>query len=286
VLVALVLTLGLMAAGLTISFSARSAMVTDQHRTAINQNLRAGMDLLGLDIRQAGERLPADVPVIEILDGSGAAPDTLILRRNLLSVVLPLCDDISAGTSTDHVVIADGVAPIPAGCDALPDANSDGWPDNMEVWRDYRIENGGQVLAYIYNPASQVGEYFEYDAEDSSGLKLHRSNGDPWQHDYAVTDQARVYILEQRTFRLVDDILQCKIDSEGSAPLSLVDHIEGFQLRAFLSDGSIQESLGSIDDWTDLESIEVALSAESQMKDRTMDRQLTTRFFPRNILSR
>ncbi len=56
-----VLILGLL---LTITLANRRLYVLDQSRTASNQNLRAALDLVVTDIRQAGERLPADFPAV------------------------------------------------------------------------------------------------------------------------------------------------------------------------------------------------------------------------------
>jgi prepilin-type N-terminal cleavage/methylation domain-containing protein len=136
-LVALMVTGIIAAATLTIALNTRGMFETDQHRTTINQNLRAGIDLLGIDVRQAGERLPFDAPAVQITDGSGGAPDVLILSRNMLDYVLPVCKDISAGSSSDSIFVAriniPGSGKIPQGCKPVPDENGNGWPDNMDA---------------------------------------------------------------------------------------------------------------------------------------------------------
>ena len=81
-LVALTVTGVIAGATLTIALTSREMFETDQHRTTINQNLRAGMDMIGIDVRQAGERMPFDAPAIEIKNGVNGAPDTLFLRRS------------------------------------------------------------------------------------------------------------------------------------------------------------------------------------------------------------
>ena len=68
-LVALVVTLVVVGSIMTLAFSSQDVFETDKHRTTINQNLRSGIDLLGMDVRQAGERLPGDAPAIEIRRG-------------------------------------------------------------------------------------------------------------------------------------------------------------------------------------------------------------------------
>ena len=286
-LVALAATGVIAAATLTIALSSRGMFETDQHRTTINQNLRAGMDLVGIDVRQAGERLPWDAPGVQIVNGSSGAPDELILRRNLLDYVLPVCKDIGAGTAADSIFVARKkvTAKVPPGCYPVPDDNGDGWPDNLEQWRDYRIANGGVIQAYIHNPITDEGEFFVYDAEDASTFHLHKDNSAAWTYDYPVNQNPRVYILEAKRFRLDGDILQSVVNDDTSNALNLVNHIGGFQVRAFLKDGTVQDSLGSGQYWTDLKSIEVTLQGSSELQLREMERTVATHFFPRNILS-
>ena len=55
--------------------------------------------------------------------------------------------------------------------------------------------------------------------------------------------------------------------------------------RAFFVGGTVQDSLTPSDDWSDLESIEITLSGQSTEGSSPIERTVTTRFFPRNILS-
>ena len=274
-------------ATLGIALSSRTMFETDQHRTSVNQNLRAGLDLLGIDVRQAGERLPFDAPAVTITDGSGGASDELTLRRNMLDYVLPVCVNIHAGSAADSVFIArmKGFGPkVPQGCIPVPDENADGWPDNLEMWREYRIANGGSVLAYIHNPITGDGEFFTYDDEDNSDFHIHKLNADHWQYSYPTNQQPRVYILEQRTFLLNGDVLQCVINGDTAGALNLVNHMRDLQVRAFFRDGTIESTLaGRL--WTDLDSLEVRLVGGEEFAQRDLEREVVTRLFPRNVLS-
>lgn len=287
-LVALAAACVIAGATLTVALSSRGMFETDQHRTTINQNLRAGVDLLGIDVRQAGERFPWDAPAVEIVDGAPGEPDELVLRRNLLDAVLPVCKNINAGTAADSVFVAkkkvNPSTTVPPGCYPVPDGNADGWPDNLEQWRNYRIAHGGDVLAYIHNPVTGEGEFFHYDAEDNSTFHIHKANTQHWAHDYPVDENPRVYILEAKTFRLDEDILQSIVNDQAPDALNLVNHIRDFQVRAFLDDGTIQDTLAG-QHWTDLQSVEVTLVGESTLQQRSMERTVVTHFFPRNILS-
>jgi len=286
--VSLAVTGVIAAATLTIALSTRGMFETDQHRTTINQNLRAGIDLLGIDVRQAGERLPFDAPAVQITDGSSGAPDELTLRRNMLDYVLPVCKQINAGSNADSVFVAKkkvtGQPKVPQGCIPVPDENGDGWPDNLEAWRNYRIANGGEILAFIHNPVTGNGEFFACDAEDNSTFHLHKGNSENWAYDYAPNQEPRIYILEQRTFRLQDDVLQVVVNNDTTGALNLVNRMRDLQVQAVFQDGSVQSTMaGRV--WTDLESLDITLVAGESFDSRDMNRTVETRFFPRNILS-
>jgi type IV pilus assembly protein PilW len=284
-LVAMTVTLAISAGALSIALAGRNAYVVDRNRTAINQNLRNGIDFVGLDVRQAGERLPADFPAVELIDG-GSGPDTLIIRRSIIDTILPVCKTINGGSSTDAIFVAKDSGSIPAGCAPVPDDDGDGWPENLEDWRDYRVGTGGEAFAFVFNPATGDGEFFTYDSEDNSRFHLHRSNSGAWQNDYPVADQPRIYLLEQRAFQVSGELLQVVINGDTVDPVNLVTNIVDFQVSIDLEDGSTVTTLGPTDDWTEIVSVEVALDGGRAFSGRTMDRSLTTRFFPRNVLSR
>ncbi len=285
-LVAMAVTLVMMGAALSITLSSKRIYATDRTRTDLNQNLRNGLDLVGLDVRQAGERLPLDIPVIQILDGASGGSDTLILRRNLLDPVLPLCKDINANTNADSIFVAKKNGNVPPGCAPVPDDDGDGWPENLQAWKDYRVGGGGEVWAYIYDPVRGAGEFFLYDAEDNSTFHLHKSNAVKWQNNYDTANLSRIYILEQRTYSRNGDLLEYLENGDTLTPVNLVPRVNDFQARAFLQDGTVRNSFGGGDDWSALQSVEITLSCRSTVDGRTMTRAMTTRYFPRNVLSR
>src|SRR5262245_36038760 len=92
-LVAMSVVLLVAAAAMSMAQSSRRLYNSDGARVAVDQNLGIGMNMLGIDVRQAGERVQADLPAIEIVDGV-SGPDTLIIRRSLLDAVLPVCKTI------------------------------------------------------------------------------------------------------------------------------------------------------------------------------------------------
>ncbi len=285
VLVALALVTVLTGSALALALSSRGVYTTDLNRTTLNQNLRIGMDLVGVDVRQAGQQLPDDVPAIEVINGDAGAPDQLILRRNVIGTVMPLCKDIAAGSAADALFVARKEKKPPLGCSPVEDTDGDKWPDNLQVWRNYRLNNGGEVLAFIYNPTREQYEFFLYDDEDRSTFHLHKANDDLWTNTYNVDEGSRIYILEQKTYQVTEDLLEYFINGDEADVRKLIYNVTDFQVFARMSDGTRLEALGVSDEWSKIESLEIELEVQTQFQNRTMTRRLNTRFFPRNVQS-
>jgi type IV pilus assembly protein PilW len=283
-LVAMLVTSVIGSAVLAVTLSSSRILEKDQLRNQINQDLRLGLDLLGADIRQAGERLPADFPALEVVNGTSGAPDILIVRRSRLDEVLPVCEDVVAGTTTSEVQIAKAVDP-PQGCPPVADDNGDGWPDNLENWRALRLANGGEIKAYIYNPVIHAGEFFIYDADGSTTEFLHKADTGSWVQSYGVSQQCRVYIIEERKYELSGDVLRLLVDEEIASEERLLHGVVDFQIQAVFADGSVSDALGPTDEWSDLSALQVTLTAESEEAGGEMAGEVSARFFPRNVLS-
>ncbi|MCP3982235.1 MAG: prepilin-type cleavage/methylation domain-containing protein [bacterium] len=276
-------------AALTLALSGRAAFELDQARNDLQQNLRAGMDFLVTDVRVAGQRLPQDFTVVEIVDGSAGAPDQLIVRRNKLATVLRVCADISAGSGDKKIFVAQTLAPITPGCSVVDD-DADGWPENLQDWKEYRearVGAGNPITAYIYNPASQVGEFFEYAAEHATlGYRVQLGAAPhTWANEYLVTENSRLYFLEERTYEIQDGVLQMIEDGDAANPVRLVDDVTDFQVRALFQDGSSQDAFGAGDDWTDLRAIEVTLASAVEHRNHMLAKSWTNEILPRNVIS-
>ena len=287
-MIAMIVTSVIAATVLSVTLSSRRLLRKDQQRSQVNQDLRLGLDLLGVDIRQAGERLPADFPALEIVDGASGAPDTLIIRRNLLDQVLPVCKKITKDTSTDQVRISKVTVPPdvpPKGCGPVADDDADGWPENLEPWRDYRDGNGGVVKAYVFNPVKHWGEFFLFDGDGSNTQYIHKADTGNWLHTYRVNQQCRVYIIQERRYELNGDVLELVLDEDAGTTQRLLHGVTDFQIQAVMSDGSVTDALNVADEWGDLAALKVTLTAESEETGQPMTREVSARFFPRNVLS-
>jgi len=211
------------------------------------------------------------------------APDTLILRRNLLDEVLPLCGTLVEGEVDTEIAVAEGGADPEPGCAPVPDDDADTFPDNIGAWRDFRLARGGQAPVYVFNPTTQNGEWFFYDGDGTTSYLLHKANDDPWEATHEVDEQVRAYMLEERAYGLAGDVLQFTL-SGTAEPRNVAGNLINFQVRAVMADGTIRDSFDIDDEWTELSAIEVTVVAQTDGTEPMM-RELTARYFPRNILS-
>lgn len=204
-LVALIVGAIVLGLALQLIVGQRQLFVKAQTRTQVNQNLRAAIDIVSTDIKQAGERLAGNtqLPVVQVFDGGTGAPDRLLMQRKIIDDVLPLCQSISSSTRSITVSVDRGLGNPPStSCPfsngnaagdptATPPVPPDPWPDNLEQWRKERckkdgiegcnrttnvatdgcVEQGGTdrecLWAYIYDSTNNRGEFFLYTFEDS-----------------------------------------------------------------------------------------------------------------------
>jgi type II secretory pathway pseudopilin PulG len=107
--VASAVALTILSIALGVMSDQRRWVLGDRARATANDGLRLASDLIGQDIKQAGERLDADIfqPGVSIIPGTSAlVRDTLVLQRQLLTEKLPVCQSISQGSSAASVDIS------------------------------------------------------------------------------------------------------------------------------------------------------------------------------------
>lgn len=265
-----------------ITMSLRSLYSLDLVRTDLNQNLRGSLDLLGINIREAGENFSPSFPAVELQDGSPDTADILTLRRNLVDEVLKLCVAISAGTATTTVYFAaSGTDP---GCAYSAQLH------NYNSWRTYRLAQGGAVKAFIYNSTTKEGEFFDYTSESDTGTAFYiQRSGGSWAHDYDI-DSTSLYLLEQWEFLLDtstpgEGLFQVVQNEDLDSPLNIAFGIRDFQVQITLQDSTVKETFTRDDTWTDIKLVTVSLSGRTILQGKNIDRTLSGQFFPRNILS-
>lgn len=178
----------------------RRWVLGDQTRATANDGLRLASDLIGQDIKQAGERLDSDtvLPGISIIPGASAGlPSTLVLQRQLLTEKLPVCQTISANSTSSTIDVSVVTAPTVANCVYSYSAPTGGElsttlttlkpDDDLRSFRTFRctqdspaanntdpctLTNGATAWAYIHDPKTNLGEFFRYSIEESGNSCL------------------------------------------------------------------------------------------------------------------
>lgn len=291
---------------LSIIIGSRNLFQVDRARTTTNQNLRAGLDLMASDLRQAGERLLArsgGVPYVLIENNN---PDTLRIRRNLNDVVLPVCETITAGSTNnrDIEISASSTTATPSVCRYVNNTNSSQHVhDNLEVFRAVRTNNGantsGTLRVYFYNPTTRSGEFVEYSAEvnnqgnfpgtSSRQVRHLRINPSNYQWVNSYDTNSRIYILEERLFRVNNEVLQMVINGDTNNPQNIIDNVTNFQVQANLNGTAVEAvtvNNSTNNAWWTTRWVELSLTARENLPGRSLSRTEQGRFFSRNFLSR
>ncbi len=243
---------------------------TDHTRVQTLQNLRGNLDVIGVDIRKAGVNLPASFPALLISDG-GSGADTLTVRQGLDSTPLTICVD-------NTLIVNDGNLNNP-NCDFVDnDANS--FPDSLDLWQSIRTADGGTTLkAYIYTPATGQGEFFDISNEVDLGGGQYGLNGTT---SNSYLQGARIYIVEERKYQLVADVLEMVVNEVDTFKVSF--GIKDLQVQVGLQDGSTTNSFDVTDNWKTVDWIDVTLKAQGSDGEGSI-RTLSSRVLPRNVIS-
>lgn len=251
----------------------------DVVRTRVNQNLKGALNIIGAEIRQAGERFPSSFPAIQIVDGA-EGPDELILRRNLLNQVMVGCDDKSAGVFYQSIALGSADA-VTAVC---THPNQSG---NLTQWSQYIAAAGEAQPIYIFNQSSKQGEFLEITSDVSE-----RQSGFDWlvispkqfQFSYPA-EFTSIYMIQEWRIRLNNQVLEVGVNGATEQSLNVIDGISEFQVEGVLQDGSTVSSLDSSSDWTMLTGIRLTISGTENIGGNNIQRTVSAQFFPRNILS-
>lgn len=273
-LVTVVVSSVILGVSLGLIVTQRRQYINQQATTDVNQTIQSSMDLIGIDVRQAGEKvgLGLGLPIIRIINGGGTAPDELRLQRKLLSQDLTVCAPVDGTSNSIRVVDKSAVA-----CPFADGPPPNGLPDNVEEWRAYRCQlsatktacasppgdckqtapaslNDECSWAYIFDPSTGDGEFFLYSGEAQEGSPadqrylINKSVATSFTQTYPVG--SKLYILEERRYVLGaadardDSILELSLVDRNTntllnnTPLEIVNRIRNFQVNGIDSAGA------------------------------------------------
>jgi prepilin-type N-terminal cleavage/methylation domain-containing protein len=278
-LVAMSLTTVVMTVVVGQVFMLQRTYMDELGRIRINSNLSSSNDIISMNIRQAGENLSESFPALKVANGASGAPDTLTLRRNLAPEVLTLCDATFIGRTALEVSDA-----------AL--GESECMPSNVSqlynVFEAFRTDAGGSKEVFIYNRIAEQGEFITYSAGESVTGEFVLTVS-PLEADYPALT-TNIYLLEEYEFSVdtLNKTLNLVVDGDSDTSQTVAFSITDFQVEIELADTSriyeLNES--STQDWKDIRQVWIRLTGEEEIRNRTLSASTTTRYFPRNILSR
>lgn len=261
------------------ALSFRNVYFTDITRIRINGNLRSAMDIISMNVRQAGENLLSTFPAVILTDATGPNSDILSLRRALVPEVLTLCSDASAGSTTLNISNS-GLA------------NAECVPANVAplytVFNNLRAADSNHVLrVYIYDKNQKLGEFINFTSGDSSSGQYILSTS-PLSYAYTRLNTS-IYVIEEYQFQFdtVNKQLVLYQDGYTDEPKPVAFDITDFQVLIEMEDNSswVALSPSSARDWKDIHQIQILLTGEGSYKGHTMTSTITSKFFPRNVLS-
>ena len=306
VLLALVVGGMILTVSLGITQANKALLDTNQARTSSNQNIRTIVDLIGDDVRSAGERLKGDSitppSVMPIMIDNGA----LILKRNLRDEVFTLC----LGTTQPAAIRVSS----PTGNNEDPSCGKGVTGPMLQQWQAYRQARGGTATAYIFQPNADPekieDEFFTYSDEVTrASTDWSNMDNNPWRRfirtqtplvntyttngNHSDPNNAvplpRIYLMEERRYQLDEEELQLSVnrgDSQGVAR-----GVTNLTFSAVLNNPAtnaetVVNTLIDPRDWANLKAIRMSITHETTEGRKTVERTVNAEFFPRNVLSR
>jgi type II secretory pathway pseudopilin PulG len=209
------------------------------------QNLTAVLELIGNDVKQAGERIISDdrFPTIEIrqetsttlADGSPIQRSTLIVRRGVVPSPLTLCEDISAGTAATRttLIVRDTTLNVPVGtnpgCDYNPaPPTAPAPPSPLREAVNYRCELGDPNFSF--NPALDSCSAIPSAPALQRGLiALSRQDGNICVYNYtgeslaATPTRSTLTVAATSTCAITDPITSLPIVYNTNLPIYLIE---------------------------------------------------------------
>lgn len=247
----------ILGASMQLMVSLRQAFVQDRAGTVLTQNLRPSLDLLGADIKRAGERVESsDFPAVEVVNGSNG--DELVVRRKVVldsNTDLPVCQTV---TGTTIIMATPGANPMAPGCSPIDGTDNNQAQDKLQQWQtalDDAASEGKPLKGYIYGLTStneKRGEFFTLGSVQSgifaisTAASLQNKYPGPVLIDPEFTGgqpqltgaTSNAFLIEERRYTVVnnpnragDKILRMVVNEDPDQTYDLANRIEDFQIK-------------------------------------------------------
>jgi prepilin-type N-terminal cleavage/methylation domain-containing protein len=260
------------------SFALSVKNISSHHskRSELTQNLQGIINYLSLDARLAGENLAPNFPAV--LLSNSPLGSILTLRRSLSQFPLPLCQDISAGSSLTRILVAkNGLTEN--GCSVS--ANLTAFND----WRNFALSKGFPIRVYLYDFTTREGLFLPVQGfeMESDSLFLMLSSPHTFDRSFQIPSSI-IYLLEQLTIRRDNqNRLLLNIDNEN------LTYTLGFNVSSLniqiQTDSSLRNTFTAAENWTKIQFINFELQSSLSLRDQTLSETVNFRLLPRNVLS-
>lgn len=281
ILVALAVSGLILTLVLGITNSSRALYEADQVRTAINQNLRTAMDLIGSDVRVAGQGMVGST--LNAISVSGG--NELVIRTAPVDLApLKVCDELKAGNKEATIALFTPGNNF-TNCDEKPELQA-----ISDDWEVFRNAQGGAVRVLIIADDGN-SEFFTYNDQPVGNVLNVPVQDHRWQNYYHPDiNNPFLYILEERRYQFDSATGRLQLIVNGQDPIDLINNVTDFQIAVIMPDGTRIEDFGDDADetWTDIASVEISVTGAATRRgaDAPTERTLTSNFYARNIRSR
>jgi prepilin-type N-terminal cleavage/methylation domain-containing protein len=255
------------------------AFLNDVVRTRINSNLRTALDIMAMNIRQAGENLGATFPAVELSTDNDNVGQKITLRRNRIAEVLTLCENATAGATTVYISTTTTPSPACVYSNVTSLYNS---------FRSERVANDNLIKLWIYNSTTRVGQYIDYTEEGtSSGKYFLTVEALPAAFTAGTT---YLYYIEEYEFSLDEatDTLNLTRNSDSETLEPVAFSVSDMNISVLLQNSSSVTSLppAGANTWKDMSYVTVTLTGSEVRKSQTYSTTISGNYYPRNVLSR
>jgi prepilin-type N-terminal cleavage/methylation domain-containing protein len=266
-IVGMVILVSIIGLAMNAFISASSDFNKDKKTIDSSQSLSAVLELIGSDIRQAGEQInESKFPAIKIEypnpDSGSMANSSKITVRRALSTALTLCENITSTSTNTTLVVADNSLTTSTNCSTgtvvtttLPSVITR--PQILKDARAYRCKldnvNGDytvpnkdfcdsstqeKVLAAMSDGLGNT-RIFEYqdDSEVTANAKYQINIGSTLQPSKPLatatyaSNTSPIYLIEERVYTL-DNQGNLKLARDGGTPETLIKRMDKFKVSA------------------------------------------------------
>ncbi len=235
----------------------RQLYLNDAARNDASQTFRTVFDIVGADIKQTGAGLDATFPAI-LISPYPTNPGTpnlvsptfptfnseITLRRLILGTQPRVCRNNAttppptiSGSPTEIFVL--NSLSTSGGC-----ANDSTGLADINLLKNYRLQNGGTVRIFIYPSTNGSGEFLNYKGENFYSNSTSLIVNGTLTGTYNV-DSAKVMLIEERKYRLgcsdssiadascpADKLQNLQLIVNNETPVNLVNKIGNFAVTA------------------------------------------------------